>query len=87
MSSLGEALRLIVPLGSGVESKQIVSADTGECLRLLEELSREKAAETRKKIVEYLSTHPQAPVKTLQKESGKKNIYSYLRTLEKRGEW
>ncbi len=85
MSSLGEALRLIVPLGSGVESKQIVSADTGECLRLLEELSREKRAETRKKIVEYLSTHPQAPVKTLQKESGKKNIYSYLRTLEKRG--
>lgn len=87
MSSLGEALKLIIPMGSGVESKQVVSADSVECARLLHELEKEKRGKTevRKKILHYLSNHQQAPLRTLQKEVGKKNIYSYLRNLEKRG--
>ncbi|MHC1738216.1 MAG: primosomal protein N' [Ignavibacteriaceae bacterium] len=87
MSSLGEALKLIIPMGSGVESKQVVSADSVECARLLHELERENKGKTevRKKILHYLSNHQQTPMRTLQKEAGKKNIYSYLRNLEKRG--
>jgi len=87
MSSLGEVLRLIIPQGSGVESKQVVSADSVECARLLHELEwgKKRKTEVRKKILHYLSNHQQASLRTLQKESGKKIIYTYLRILEKKG--
>jgi primosomal protein N' (replication factor Y) (superfamily II helicase) len=81
--SLGEAIKLAAPYGFEVESKKRIITDKEFCSTLL---SREKKKDsTRYKILEVLSHKAQITIPSLQKLTGKRNIYSLLRTLESEG--
>jgi primosomal protein N' (replication factor Y) (superfamily II helicase) len=83
LSSLGEALRLAVPLGTEVESKRKIQIDGEFCEKLL---SKEKnKSSIRTKILSELSTRTQITQSYLSKLVGRKNIYSQVRTLQKQG--
>ncbi len=80
LCSLGEALRLGVPYGTEIESKRKIIIDQNAIIRLLKE---EKNKNTVKgKILQILSEREEINLSYLQKLTGKKNIYSIIKTLE-----
>jgi primosomal protein N' (replication factor Y) len=83
LSSLGEALRLSVPLGTDVESKRKILIDPGYCKKLLSE--EKKKSSVRAKILIELTTRTQITQSHLSKLVGKKNIYSQIRTFQNQG--
>jgi primosomal protein N' (replication factor Y) len=83
LSSLGEALRLAVPLGTDVESKRKILIDPEYCKKLLS--GEKKKTSLRAKIIKELTTRAQITQSHLSKLVGKKNIYSQIRTLQKQG--
>lgn len=83
LCSLGEALKLLVPHGTEVESKRKISIDKQFVLQLLQKES--KKTTLRYKILQELSTREQITFSALQKAVGKKNIYSHIRNLVEEG--
>jgi primosomal protein N' (replication factor Y) len=83
LSSLGEALRLAVPLGTDVASKRKILIDPEYCEKLLSD--EKKKTSVRAKILKELTTRTQITQSHLSKLVGKKNIYSQIRTLQKQG--
>ncbi|MCF8243205.1 MAG: primosomal protein N' [Melioribacteraceae bacterium] len=83
LSSLGEALRNSVPYGTDVESKRKIVADKVFCKELLE--NEKKKTSVKAKLLEVLSEKEVTKISYLQKATGKKNIYTALRMLEKEG--
>jgi primosomal protein N' (replication factor Y) (superfamily II helicase) len=82
LSSLGEALKLGVPTGTGIESKRKIAVDPDFCEKLL---LKEKKGTLRFRILEELSDRKEINFSYLQKVVGKKNIYSAVRALENEG--
>ncbi|WP_337873306.1 primosomal protein N' [Ignavibacterium sp.] len=83
LCSLGEALKLLVPHGTEVESKRKIAIDKNYIVQLLQ---REQKKNTlRYKILSELSTRVQITFASLQKAVGKKNIYSQIRALVEEG--
>ncbi|WP_337866699.1 primosomal protein N' [Ignavibacterium sp.] len=83
LCSLGEALKLLVPHGTEVESKRKIAIDKNYIVQLLQ---REQKKNTlRYKILSELSTREQITFASLQKAVGKKNIYSQIRALVEEG--
>ncbi|MFN3872972.1 MAG: primosomal protein N' [Ignavibacterium sp.] len=83
LCSLGEALKLLVPHGTEVESKRKISIDKNFVLQLLQKET--KNTTLRYKILQELSTREQITFSALQKAVGKKNIYSHIRNLVEEG--
>lgn len=83
LCSLGEALKLLVPHGTEVESKRKISIDKQFVLQLLQK--EKKNSTLRYKILQELSTREQITFSALQKAVGKKNIYSLIRNLVEEG--
>ncbi|MBL1214459.1 MAG: primosomal protein N' [Ignavibacteriae bacterium] len=83
LSSLGEALRYSVPYGTEVESKRTIVADTKFCDQLYNE--EKKKTSVKAKLLNYFADNETARISTVQRNVGKKNIYSQLRSLEKAG--
>jgi len=83
LCSLGEALKLLVPHGTEVESKRKISIDKKFVLQLLEK--EKKKTTLRYKILQELSNREQITFSSLQKIVGKKNIYSQIRNLVEEG--
>ncbi|MGQ9643458.1 MAG: primosomal protein N' [Ignavibacterium sp.] len=79
LCSLGEALKLLVPHGTEVESKRKIEVDKNFVLQLLQK--EQKKNTVRFKILSELSSRDQITFSALQKAVGKKNIYSQIRTL------
>lgn len=83
LCSLGEALRLLVPQGTDVETKRKIIVDKNFISNLL---SSEKKKDSLKfKILSELSKRSELSFATLQKAVKKKNIYSQLRQLHNQG--
>jgi len=80
ISSLGEALRNVVPYGSDVESKRTVIADKELCGVLLAKEKRLKSVKV--ELLKLLIEKGDCKISYLQKLLKKKNIYSALKTLE-----
>ncbi len=83
LSSLGEALRLAVPYGSDIESKRKILIDSEFCRKLFDEEKDKKS--TRAKILKELINRTEINQNYLRKIIGKKNIYSQLQTLKRKG--
>lgn len=83
LCSLGEALKLLVPHGTEVESKRKIEVDKNFVLQLLQK--EQKKNTVRFKILSELSSRDQITFSALQKAVGKKNIYSQIRTLVEDG--
>uniref|UniRef100_A0A832DN55 Replication restart protein PriA n=1 Tax=Ignavibacterium album TaxID=591197 RepID=A0A832DN55_9BACT len=83
LCSLGEALKLLVPHGTEVESKRKIAIDKNFVLQLLQK--EQKKNTIRYKILSELSSRDQITFSALQKAVGKKNIYSQIRTLVEEG--
>lgn len=83
LCSLGEALKLLVPHGTEVESKRKIEIDKNFVLQLLQK--EQKKNTIRFKILSELSSRDQITFSALQKAVGKKNIYSQIRTLVEDG--
>ncbi|MCL6493435.1 MAG: primosomal protein N' [Ignavibacterium sp.] len=83
LCSLGEALKLLVPHGTEVESKRKIAIDKNFIFQLLQE--EQKKNTIRYKILSELSFRDQITFSALQKAVGKKNIYSQIRTLVEEG--
>jgi len=83
LSSLGEAMKLAVPYGTDVESKRKIIPDRALCNKLLSEEKKKDSA--RAKILKMLSVREEVSLVYLQKETGRKNVYSILNTLQKNG--
>ena len=84
LCSLGEALKLLVPQGTDVETKRKIVVDK---VFISELLSKEKKKDTIKfKILLELSKRDELNFSLLQKVVKKKNIYSHLRQLHNQGE-
>ena len=83
LSSLGEALRLAVPYGSDIESKRKILIDSEFCRKLFDEEKDKKF--TRAKILKELINRTEINQNYLRKIIGKKNIYSQLQTLKRKG--
>ncbi|MEJ5261179.1 MAG: primosomal protein N' [Ignavibacterium sp.] len=83
LCSLGEALKLLVPHGTEVESKRKIAIDKNYVVQLL--LREQKKNTLRYKILSELSTREQITFASLQKAVGKKNIYSQIRALVEEG--
>ncbi|HUX61268.1 MAG TPA: primosomal protein N' [Ignavibacteriaceae bacterium] len=83
LSSLGEALKLAIPYGTDVESKRKIISDKNLCLQLLQE--EKKKESLKKRILIILSEHDEVRFNSLQKYVKKKNIYSIISSLEKKG--
>ena len=83
ISSLGEALKNSVPYGSDIESKKTVISDKDKCE--IEYKNQTKKTTATSKILLALSKKGKWTISQLQKEVKKKNIYSNLKTLEKKG--
>lgn len=83
LCSLGEALKLLVPHGTEVESKRKISIDKQFVLQLLQK--EKKNSTLRYKILQELSAREQITFSALQKAVGKKNIYSLIRNLVEEG--
>lgn len=83
LCSLGEALKLLVPQGTDVESKRKIIVDKDFISELLQ---KEKKKDSLKfKILSELSKREELRFSTLQKTVKKKNIYSQLRQLHNQG--
>lgn len=83
LCSLGEALKLLVPHGTEVESKRRIEVDKNFVFQLLQK--EQKRNTVRFKILFELSSRDQITFSALQKAVGKKNIYSQIRTLVENG--
>lgn len=83
LCSLGEALKLLVPHGTEVESKRKISIDKNFVQQLLQKET--KKTTLRYKILLELSSREQITFSALQKAVGKKNIYSHIRNLVEEG--
>jgi primosomal protein N' (replication factor Y) (superfamily II helicase) len=83
LSSLGEALRYSVPYGTEVESKRTIVADTKFCEELYSE--EKKKSSIKAKLLNFFADNESSRISTVQRNVGKKNIYSQLRSLEKLG--
>ena len=83
LCSLGEALKLLVPHGTEVESKRKIAIDKNFVLQILQK--EQKKNTIRYKILSELSSRDQITFSALQKAVGKKNIYSQIRTLVEEG--
>lgn len=83
LCSLGEALKLIVPQGTDVETKRKIVVDKDFVTELLQ---KEKKKDSLKfKILTELSKREELSFATLQKAVKKKNIYSQIRSLHNQG--
>ncbi len=83
LCSLGEALRLLVPQGTDVETKRKITVDKDFVSSLLQ---KEKKKDSIKfKILSELSKREELSFSTLQKLVKKKNIYSQIRQLHNQG--
>ena len=83
LCSLGEALKLVVPQGTDVETKRKIVVDKNFVSELL---SKEKKKDSLKfKILTELSKREELSFPTLQKAVRKKNIYSQVRSLHNQG--
>jgi len=83
LCSLGEALRLLVPQGTEVETKRKIVVDKNFVNELL---SKEKKKDSLKfKVLSELVKRDEIKFSTLQKAVKKKNIYSQLRQLHNQG--
>jgi len=83
LCSLGEAIKLAAPYGFEIESKKRIISDKDFCASLL---GKEKNKESVKaKVLEILSERSQVSFPSLQKLTGKRNIYSVIRTLASEG--
>lgn len=81
--SPGEAFRLAIPAGSEVQTKKIIAADSEAAAELY---AKEKNPDSpRARVLKVLSQKKQIALKTLQKESGVKGIYSLLGSLAGKG--
>ncbi|HVO73295.1 MAG TPA: primosomal protein N', partial [Ignavibacteriaceae bacterium] len=81
--SLGEALKLGVPLGSEIESKRKIIIDGDYCVKIL---SEERNKDSLKgKLLKELSEREEISLSYLQKLVKRKNIYSHLKSLEEKG--
>jgi primosomal protein N' (replication factor Y) len=83
LSSLGEALRYSVPYGTEIESKRTIVADTNYCEQLFNE--EKKKTSVKAKLLNYFADNESSRISTVQRNVGKRNIYSQLRSLEKIG--
>jgi len=83
LCSLGEALKLLVPQGTDVETKRKIVVDKEFVNELL--LKEKKKDSVRFKILLELSQKDEISFATLQKAVKKKNIYSQMRTLHNEG--
>jgi primosomal protein N' (replication factor Y) len=83
LCSLGEALKLLVPHGTGVETKRKIVVDTNFVKELLQK--ERKKDSVKFKILLELSKREEITFSTLQKAIKKKNIYSQVRTLHHLG--
>lgn len=83
LSSLGEALRLAVPYGLDVESKRKIIVDKLITVKLLAEIDSKNSMQ--RQILEVIKEKEEISFSTLQRLTGKKNIHSTVRTLEKKG--
>ena len=83
LSSLGEALKLAIPYGTDVESKRKIISDRNLCLQLLQEEGKKESL--KKRILIILSEHDEVRFNSLQKNVKRKNIYSIISALEKKG--
>ncbi len=83
LCSLGEALKLLVPQGTDIETKRKIVVDKDFITALLGE---EKKIDSLKfKILSELSKREELAFSTLQKAVKKKNIYSQIRQLHNQG--
>lgn len=83
LCSLGEALKLLVPQGTDVETKRKIIVDKDFVVDLL---SKEKKKDSLKfKILNELSKREELNFSSLQKAVKKKNIYSQIRQLHNEG--
>ncbi|MDP2363275.1 MAG: DEAD/DEAH box helicase family protein, partial [Ignavibacteria bacterium] len=83
LCSLGEALKLLVPQGTDVETKRKIVVDKDFISELLQ---KEKKKDSIKfKILVELSKREELAFSTLQKVLKKKNIYSQIRLLHNQG--
>ena len=80
---IGDVLRFTVPQGSNTQTKRVIFAIETVCNEILN--SERVKSPIVKKILNHLLQHPKTPIKSLQKLAGKKNIYSLLKSLEKKG--
>lgn len=83
LCSLGEALKLLVPQGTDVETKRKIVVDKEFVNELL--LKEKKKDSVRFKILLELSKKDEISFASLQKAVKKKNIYSHIRTLHNEG--
>lgn len=83
LSSPGDAIKLAMPYGADVETKRKVIIDPERCKELL--LSEKKKNTIKRKILEVIAGRVEINFGHLQKMSGKKNIYSAVRSLEEAG--
>ena len=83
ISSLGEALKNIVPYGTDIETKKKIVSDPEVVNELLSSDKNNKTL--RFKILRILEENPVVQFTRLQKLVGKKNIYSAVNSLESEG--
>ncbi len=83
LCSLGEALKLLVPQGTDVETKRKIVVDKNFVTKLLN--SEKKKDSLKYKILSELSKREELSFSTLQKSVKKKNIYSQIRSLHNIG--
>ncbi len=82
LSSYGEALKLGIPSGVDIESKRKIIIDQNFCEKLL---LKEKKSTLKHRILEELCSREEMNFSYLQKVTGRKNIYSAVRSLENDG--
>lgn len=83
LCSLGEALKLIVPQGTDVETKRKIVVDEQFVTELLQ--NEKKKDSLKFKILTELAKRNELNFSTLQKAIKKKNIYSQIRSLHNQG--
>ncbi len=83
LCSLGEALKLLVPQGTDVESKRKIVVDKNFVNELLQ--AEKKKDSLKFKILTELSKREELSFSTLQKTVKRKNIYSQIRALHNLG--
>ncbi len=83
LCSLGEALKLLVPQGTEVETKRKIVVDKKFVQELL--IKEKKKDSVRFKLLIELSKKDEISFSSLQKAARKKNIYSHVRQLQNQG--
>ena len=83
MCSLGEALRLAVPIGTEIESKRKIIIEKEHCAKLYQEEKNKKTFKA--ELLRLLSERDEISFKQLQRITKKKNLYSTIHSIEKTG--